>query len=223
MIRTFTAGTFAALALTTAAPAQEIVGNVGLTSNYIFRGITQTDDGPAVSGGFDYENGGFYAGIWASSVDFGDDTTLEVDFYGGYGFSAGGLDWDVGAIYYAYPDSPELGGNSQDFLELYGGVSKDFGSFALDGKLSWSDDFYAGTGNAIYIEAGIAVPLTDDVAFDARIGSSQFDDLTGADYEDWQLGLSGEVIGVGWDLRYHDTSDFYGDAFVFSISQSFGG
>lgn len=223
MLKHVIATCLGALALTATAHAQEIVGNVGLTTNYVFRGITQTDDGPAVSGGFDYENSGFYAGIWASSVDFGDDTTLEVDFYGGYAFSAGGLDWDVGAIYYAYPDSPELGGNSQDFLELYGAVAKDFGSFALDGKLSWSDDFYAGTGTAIYIEAGIAIPLTDDVAFDARIGSSQFDDLTGADYEDWQLGLSGEVAGIGWDLRYHDTSDFYGDAFVFSISQSFGG
>ncbi|MBR9826981.1 MAG: hypothetical protein GYB36_14460 [Alphaproteobacteria bacterium] len=223
MIRHLIAGAASALVLTAAAPAQEIVGNVGLTTNYVFRGITQTDDGPAVSGGFDYENSGFYAGIWASSVDFGDDTTMEIDFYGGYGFIAAGLDWDLGAIYYAYPDSPEIAGNSQDFLEIYGAASKDFGSFAVDGKLSWSDDFYAGTGNAIYLEAGVTVPLTNDVAFDARIGSSQFDDQPGADYEDWQLGLSGELGGVGWDLRYHDTSDFYGDAFVFSIFQSFGG
>ena len=223
MMKYFVAGSLTALALSSTASAQDVVGNVGLTTNYIFRGITQTDDGPAVSGGFDYENSGFYAGIWAYSVDFGDDTTLEVDFYGGYGFSAGGLDFDLGAIYYAYPDSQQLAGEDQDFLEVYGGVSKDFGAFALDGKLSWSDDFYAGTGTAIYLEAGIAIPLTDYVAFDARIGSSQFDDLSGADYEDWQLGLSGEVVGVGWDLRYHDTSDFYGDAFVFSISQSFGG
>lgn len=223
MIKTFISAGLGTLVISSVAVGQDVIGNVGLTTNYVFRGITQTDDGPAVSGGFDLQQNGLYSGIWASSVDFGDDTTLEVDFYGGYAFAAGGFDWDIGAIYYAYPDSPEVGGNSQDFLELYAGLAQDFGDFALDGKLSWSDDFYAGTGSAIYLEAGIAFPVSEMMSVDARVGSSQFDDIPGADYEDWQLGLSGELIGVGWDIRYHDTSDFYGDAFVFSISQSFGG
>lgn len=223
MIKHVAAASLSVLALASAASAQDVVGNVGLTTNYIFRGITQTQDGPAVSGGFDFESEGFYAGIWASSVDFGDDTTMELDLYGGYAFSAGGFDWDLGVIHYAYPDSPELGGASQDFTELYAGIGKEVGPVALDGKISWSDDFYAGTGEALYLEVGAAIELIEGITGDVRFGSSQFDDFPDADYEDWQIGLSGEVIGVGWDLRYHDTSDFFGDAFVFSISQSFGG
>lgn len=223
MMKQVAIASLGAIALSSIASAQEVVGNVGLTTNYIFRGITQTDDGPAVSGGFDIESEGFYAGIWASSVDFSDATTLEVDFYGGYAFAAAGFDFDIGAIYYAYPDSPEIGGNSQDFLEIYGGVAKDVGLVSLDAKLSWSEDFYAGTGEALYLEVGAAMEVIEGITLDARLGSSQFDELAGADYEDWQLGISGEVVGVGWDFRFHDTSDFYGDAFVFSISQSFGG
>jgi len=204
--------------------ADGVEGNVALSSNYVFRGITQTADGPAVSGGFDWAAGtGFYAGTWASSVDFGDDTTMEIDFYGGYAFSAGGFDFDLGGIYYAYPDSPQIAGEDQDFLEFYAGGARSFGSLTFDVKLSYSEDFYAGTGQAFYTEAGAAFALGENLSLDARIGSSTFDDLTGADYDDWQVGLSGEALGVGWDARFHDTSDFFGDAFVFSISQSFGG
>ena len=204
--------------------AAQVEGNVTLSTNYVFRGITQTDDGPAISGGFDVATeDGFYAGVWGSSVDFSDGTTMELDLYGGYAFAAGGFDWDVGLIYYAYPDSPEYFGESQDFLEIYGGVGRSFEAVSWDAKLSYSDDFYLGTGPAWYLETGLGIELVEGITADARIGASVFDDLPGADYEDWQLGLSGEFVGVGWDLRYHDTSDFFGDAFVFSISQSFGG
>ena len=206
------------------AGAQGVEGNVALSSNYVFRGITQTSDGPAISGGFDWaSDSGFYVGTWASSVDFGDDTTMEIDFYGGFGFSAGEFDFDVGGIYYAYPDSPQVLGEDQDFLELYAGGARSFGALTFDAKLSWSDDFYAGTGQALYLEAGAALDTGAGVTLDARIGSSEFNDLTGADYEDYQIGVSGELAGVGWDLRFHDTSDFFGDSVVFSISQSFGG
>lgn len=223
MIKQIAAAGLLAASITGLASAGDVVGNVGLTTNYVFRGITQTDDGPAISGGFDIEKEGFYGGVWASSVDFGDDTTMELDLYGGYTFSAGGFDLDIGAIYYAYPDSPEYGGESQDFAEIYFGAGRAFGPVAIDAKLSWSDDFYLGTGQALYAEIGAAIELVEGITADARIGSSTFDDLTGADYEDWQIGVSGEAFGVGWDLRYHDTSDFFDDALVFSVSQSFGG
>lgn len=223
MIKQVAAAGLLAATVTGLASAGDVTGNVGLTTNYIFRGITQTDNGPAVSGGFDVEKEGFYGGIWASSVDFSDATTMELDFYGGYTFSAGDFDLDFGAIYYAYPDSPEYFGESQDFMELYFGAGRELGPVAVDVKFSWSDDFYAGTGEALYAEIGAAFELVEGITADARFGSSTFDDLAGADYEDWQVGVSGEAFGVGWDVRYHDTSDFFDDSFVFSISQSFGG
>lgn len=206
------------------AHAQTVEGNVALSSNYVFRGITQTDDGPAISGGFDVSGeGGWYAGTWASNVDFNDGTNLEIDAYGGYQFAASGFDFDLGAIYYAYPDSPQVGGNDQDFLEFYAGAGRSFGAWSADAKISYSDDFYAGTGQAWYFETGAGVDFGNGIGMDARVGFNRFDDFSGADYEDYQIGISGSFAGVGWDARFHDTSDFYGDAVVLSISQSFGG
>ena len=86
----------------TAVAEGEWSGNVAITSDYVWRGISQTDEDPAIQGGFDYANGMFYAGTWASNVDFGDDsdTNIEVDFYGGLaGALESGVTWDVGVIY----------------------------------------------------------------------------------------------------------------------------
>ncbi|MFB3115989.1 MAG: TorF family putative porin, partial [Gammaproteobacteria bacterium] len=69
----------------------EFSANVALSTDYLFRGISQTDGNPAISGGFDYSYSpvGIYAGIWASNVDFsgccGDDDNIEIDYYGGIG------------------------------------------------------------------------------------------------------------------------------------------
>ncbi len=132
----------------TAAQAQDVSANVTLTSNYVFRGVSQTGDGPAIQGGFDYSAGSFYAGVWGSSVDFSDDTTMEMDIYGGFGVSAGGWDFDFGGIYYIYPDSPQ--NPSQDFVEVYGGASRGFGPATFDVKLSYSPEFYLEVGSAFY-------------------------------------------------------------------------
>lgn len=213
----------AACCFTAPVAAQEITGNVALTTDYIFRGITQTDGGPAISGGFDVEAEGFYVGVWGSSVDFSDDTTMELDLYGGYAFSGAGFDWDIGVIYYAYPDSPSAGGD-QNFVEFYGGIGREFGPVAWDAKASYSPEFYGEIGQAWYLETGIGMEVVDGISVDGRIGASQFDDLPAADYEDYQIGVSGTVFdNVGWDLRYHDLSDGGDDSIVLSFSQSFGG
>ncbi|WP_417484535.1 TorF family putative porin [Maricaulis salignorans] len=211
-------------AAATTASAQTVEGNVALTSDYIFRGVTQTDGGPAISGGFDVaDDSGLYAGIWGSSVDFGDDTTMELDLYGGYATTLGSWDIDVGGIFYGYPDSPSAGGD-QNFWEFYAGVGHALGPVAWDAKLSWSPDFYLESGPAAYIETGLAYEFAAGVALDARIGASRFDDIPAADYEDYQIGISGTAFDtVSWDARYHALSDDGDDSFVFTISQSFGG
>lgn len=205
------------------ASAQDVTGNIALASDYIFRGVTQTDNGPAISGGFDFAEDGFYIGVWGSSVDFNDATTMELDLYAGYTLSAGGFDFDFGAIYYGYPDSPSAGGD-QNFYEVYTGIARDLGGVSWDAKLSYSPDFYLETGSAYYIETGLGTELTEGLSIDARIGASRFDDVPAADYEDYQIGISGTIFEtVGWDIRYHDLSDGGDDSFVISFSQSFGG
>lgn len=102
-----------------------VSANVSFTSDYIWRGMTQTD-GPALQGGFDFESeSGFYAGIWGSNVNFNNGNGQELDYYAGYGFSLGELGVDVGYIVFDYPDSsPDL-----KFEEIYLGFS--LGDFGL--------------------------------------------------------------------------------------------
>ena len=82
-----------------------VSANVSFASDYIWRGMTQTD-GPAMSGGFDYaaENG-FYAGIWGSNVNFNDGAGSELDYYFGYGFEVGGVGVDLGYVAFDYPEN----------------------------------------------------------------------------------------------------------------------
>ena len=102
-----------------------VSANVSFTTDYIWRGMTQSD-GPAVQGGFDYEaDSGFYAGFWGSNVNFNNGNGQELDYYAGYGFSLGDVGVDVGYITYDYPDSdPDL-----KFEEIYLGFS--FGDLGL--------------------------------------------------------------------------------------------
>src|SRR5690349_4325319 len=111
-------GTFAApaavMAEEAAAPASPhtFTYNIGLFSQYIFRGLTQTGTEPALQGGADYSHSsGFYAGVWGSNVSwvrdggYKQDSSLEVDVYGGYKNTIGetGITYDIGALQYFYP------------------------------------------------------------------------------------------------------------------------
>lgn len=104
-----------ALVVSGAATA-EFSANIGATSNYVWRGVSQTADEAAIQGGIDYaHDSGFYAGTWASNVAGGE----EVDLYAGFGGEVSGLGYDVGVIYYAYPSAnPDI-----DFVEIYGSLS----------------------------------------------------------------------------------------------------
>ena len=99
--------------------AAEFESNVAMSSDYVGRGMTQTSEEPAISGGFDIagENG-LYFGTWASNVEFGDGAALELDWYAGYaGETEGGLSYDIGYLAFTYP-----GEDSLDFEEIYLGL-----------------------------------------------------------------------------------------------------
>ena len=90
------------LAFATTPIFAEVSGSVGVTSDYFFRGVSQTQGSSAVQGGVDASKNGFYAGAWASTVDFGTETEIEYDFYGGYAVALDDLAIDVGIIQYNY-------------------------------------------------------------------------------------------------------------------------
>ena len=98
--------------------AAEFESNVALSSDYIWRGMTQTAEEPAISGGFDIAGeSGLYFGTWASNVEFGDGAALELDWYAGYANELdNGFSYDIGYLAYTYP-----GEDSLDFEEIYVG------------------------------------------------------------------------------------------------------
>lgn len=126
----------AAPALAQAASPLSWSANVGLFSNYLFRGVSQTSGEPAVQGGFDlgYATGpvNLYAGTWASNISWLEDTgaytrsSMEWDFYGGVNgmFGKSDFGYDVGLLYYYYPGTKAATNpNSANTAELYGALS----------------------------------------------------------------------------------------------------
>ena len=99
--------------------AAEFESNVALSSDYIWRGMTQTAEEPAISGGFDIAGeSGLYFGTWASNVEFGAGAALELDWYAGYANELdNGFSYDIGYLAYTYP-----GEDSLDFEEIYVGL-----------------------------------------------------------------------------------------------------
>jgi len=90
--------------------------NIGATSNYLWRGVTQSSDDGAISGGLDYSHdSGLYAGTWVSSLG---GTGSEVDYYAGFSGETESVGYDVGYIYYQYDDA-----SLADFAEVYGSVT----------------------------------------------------------------------------------------------------
>lgn len=202
----------------TATAQGEFTGNVALTTDYVFRGISQTNEDFGLSGGFDYTNGMFYAGVWAANVDFNDasDTNMELDFYGGVaGEFTNGISWDVGLVYYTYPDAED---EDLEVLEITGALGYEFESgFNLGGMLAYDPD-----NKNTYIEASAGYALTDALSLGGTLGTMSYDD--GEDYTNWSLGGTYSLKGFDLDLRYWGT-DIEGDSLsddriVFTISRS---
>jgi uncharacterized protein (TIGR02001 family) len=196
--------TAAALLLAATAAAQaEISSTVTLTSDYDFRGITQTAKDPALQLSVDWAGeSGLYVGAWGSNVDFGDccDENLEVDVYAGY---AGGeeVTYDVGLVYYFYP-----GADSIHFGELYG----ELGWQMLTGKLWYSPDFANADESAYYIEGNANFELPANFGLGLHIGYSDgdyWDELYDGGYMDWSVGLTYTLGNFDLGLKYTDGSD----------------
>lgn len=215
----FGAAIIGALALAGTAQAQgEFTGNVALTTDYTWRGISQTDGDPAISGGFDYTNDMFYAGAWASNVDFGagSDANIEVDFYGGLASEfSNGISWDVGVIYYAYPGADD---EDLDFVEVKGALGYEF-----DGGVSVGGEAYYDFDNEnLYLQATAGYGFTEDFSADVSVGNYDFEG--GGDYVNWSVGGTYSLSGFDVDLRYWGTDiddvDIADERIVLTLSRS---
>lgn len=196
------ASLLALTATASAASAQDIAFNVGVTSDYVFRGYTQTNEDPALQAGADISVGSWYGGIWASNVDFGDDTDIEVDIYGGYKTEVAGFAVDLGVVGYGYLNAPA--GADYDYLEAKVAVSRAFGPVTLGVASYISPDFFGVDEEAVYAEANAAFSPAAGWTVTGAYGQQSLD--VNDDYTTWNAGVVWAFTdSLAFDVRYHDT------------------
>jgi uncharacterized protein (TIGR02001 family) len=194
--------------------------SITATSNYIFRGLSQSKKGPAIQGNLEYTYavGDFtpYLGIFASTVSFPANNTpagqqtirqsTEVDLFGGvrYATPLTGLTLDAGFISYTYPnntaDKNRAGGantyGSPQWNEVYGKFAYDFGLATAVGSVFYAKDFSYAGGKGWYYEGGFDVPLPYAVLLSGRLGRQTIENnysFGAPDYTTWNVGLSREI------------------------------
>ena len=188
--------------------------NLALTSDYVFRGITQTDFDPALQGGLDYSFGdtGLYVGAWASNVDFADSEgpDIELDYYLGWNHDLSEtLNLDLSLVRYSYMGEQEAYGNI-DYNEVIGALAYDE---MLTFTVAYANDYSNSGYSSLYYNLAGSWDLGNDFAVNAGVGRTNFSDDVGS-YTDWNLGVSRQFGPVNAALNYYDvTGGFIDDVF----------
>jgi uncharacterized protein (TIGR02001 family) len=191
-------------------------GNVALASEYIYRGIGQTNRRPALQGGVDYAHAsGFYLGAWGSTISWitdqnlGASGRLEVDLYGGYKNSIGDWSYDAGVLRYWYPGSygaAWLSANDRpNTTEVYGSIGWKWLSLKYSQTVTplfgWKPAVGNTTGSG-YWDLSANYDLGGGWGINGHLGHQQVKNLGIASYSDWKLGLTKEVefgtLGVAY-------------------------
>lgn len=211
-------------------------GTAGITTDYVFRGISQSEENPAVQAGFLYKQNfdpavGAYLGIWGSNVDFQgtNDANVELDYSGGLTYQLGKLALDGGFIYYSYPASD--GSFNNDYWEAQITAGYDFGAAYFQGSFYYSPDYFGGSGDSYYTKVAGEVPLPNQFKLIGSLGYMSIEENAtyGApDYTTWSLGGKYALAGFDLTAEYIDTDitnnecrDICGSRGVLSISRSF--
>lgn len=234
-----------AMAGITSAHAQ-VTGNLGLTSDYRFRGISQTQNAPAVQGGIDYSHSsGLYVGNWNSSVSsevYTNGAGVESDLYAGYKKDVyKGITIDVGSYNYFYPRATaSRTGSNFDTYEAFAGVGyKDMISAKYSQTLG---NGYFGTANArgtkyMQVDGKLPVPMIKKLSVVAHYGRTDVANSSNLDYNDINAGLVYNLpkdfdLGVRYYTNSSMTSTFqnantvsgqklYKNAVVVSLTKTF--
>ena len=217
----------------------QVTGNLGLTSDYRFRGVSQTQNAPAVQGGIDYNHvSGLYIGNWNSSVSsqlYTNGAGVESDVYAGFKKQVfGNFTLDVGSMNYFYPRAGTNG--SFDTNEVYAGIGY---KELVTVKYSHAISDYFGTANSknsFYVQADAAIPVVGKLVAVAHVGRTDVNNNSNLNYTDYNFGVAYDLQGWNLAAKYYmndnKTSTFmtantvngqklYKDALVFSVAKSF--
>ena len=186
------------------AAANPLSFNLGVFSEYRYRGISQSRLKPALQGGVDYaHSSGFYVGAWASSIkwikDAGGDGQVEIDLYGGYKTEiAKGLTLDVGVLQYEYPRN-KLGNVSgfanANTFEVYGAAS--YGPMTVKYSRATTNLFgFVDSKNSGYLDVSGTFEVAEGLTLTPHVGHQTVKRNAAASYTDYSLTLAKDFSGL---------------------------
>jgi uncharacterized protein (TIGR02001 family) len=195
-------------------------GNVMLASEYLYRGIAQTNGKPAIQGGFDYSHAsGFYVGTWGSNISWlsdigsGISAPIELDVYGGFKntFGGGDFNYDVGVLTYNYPGTYPSGFVKPDTTEIYGALGWKWltakYSYVVSSHIfGFSTPTGGDTRGSGYIDLTGTFDLGNGWGVTAHAGHQTIKDFGDASYSDYKLGITKDVGFGSVGLYYSDTN-----------------
>ncbi|WP_157971332.1 TorF family putative porin [Dyella sp. C9] len=212
--------------------------NAGAQSDYLFRGISQTNHRPSGFAGLDLSwDGAWYAGTWTSNVDFspsGDTRTRqEIDLYGGWRPTLAGVNLDLGYIYYDYLHQPSH--LRESYAETYLRGSHAFGATSLGAAAYYSPNFPGSSSHALYGEVNLTHAFNATWSASAAVGRQSIADgatrndgsLARFAYNTWNVGATWAINDhTSLDLRYwdtntHDTGSIYRSRLVMGVKATF--
>ena len=206
-----------------------VSGSAGIVSDYRFRGISLSDEDPAIQGGITVtHDSGFYVGTWGSSIDGGGlYGSTEIDLFGGWsGEIAPGTTLDGMIAYYSYPNGNDALGKA-DYFEGTAKLSHSFGPVeaTAGASYSWDQGALGGSDNTyLFADAAAAIPATP-ITLKAHVGYTDGALAPGGDYTDWSLGAESAFGPLTLGVAYIDTdlgaAHGIDDAVVFSLTAGF--
>ena len=208
--------------------------SIALTTDYVWRGISQTNNDPAIQAQFDLTHeSGFYVGAWASNVEFADgsETSLELDAFAGFtrgtdfgGFLPTELTYDIGYLHYEFPAT-----SGANINEIYFGAA-----IAPIDDMNFSVYYYHDIGVENKFANGY-VDLSTDYTLPSWAGgvtllahAGHYNRKAGSDdYWDWKLGVAKDIAGFNLEVAYHDTDgasagNLSDGRVVATVSRAFG-
>lgn len=204
---------------------------ITLSSDYMWRGYSQSNNKPAISASVDYaDRSGFYGGIWASNVDVMNDDDrvyLELDIYAGFEgeFGESDINYNVGVLRYIYPGTHNI-----DWNEVYGSLGYHYFTVGI----AYSGDVDGTSEKGRYYNLGVDYPLFAGIDLNLGLGyydfnRKVFNSNNSDSATDYRIGLSKDFAGFEFSLSYTDTDNnaknLYGSKyadgrFIFSLSKS---
>lgn len=190
-----------------------VSGSATIATDYVFRGISQTDENPSVQGLIEWRHDtGVLLGVWGSNVDFndGDQASLELDWYVGFTGTTRAIGYDVRFIYYSYPGADVA--RDYDFWEVGGSLTHEpLAGLTLGVGYNFSPDYFAesGAGHYVHGDAAYAIGMLPvPVRLTGTVGYQFIDDndaFGSPDYWHWSAGIAVDVQKLSLGLVYHDT------------------